>query len=209
MDNGILAQILRNPELCSMGHGQDADTGNLGMGWLYYALARVYRPDHVVCIGSWRGFVPLMFAQGMHDNGRGRVTFIDPGMVDDHWHDPGAVQAWFGGYGTTNIDHYCMTTQEFVDTEAYAGIQSVDILFIDGMHTCEQARIDHRSFAPLMSANSIALFHDSVSNGESRIYGEPYAYTVHKYIDQLRLDPDLQILDLPFENGLTLVRRIG
>ena len=209
MDNGILAQILRNPELCTMGHGQDADTGNLGMGWLYYALARMYRPNHVVCIGSWRGFVPLMFAQGLHDNGHGRVTFIDPGMVDDHWHDPGRVKAWFQGYGTTCIDHYCMTTQEFVDTEAYAEIQSVDILFVDGMHTCEQAQIDHQSFLPLMNTNSIALFHDSVSDRESRIYGQPYGYTVYQYMDQLRQNPNLQVLDLPFENGLTMVRQKG
>ena len=96
MNSNWIEQIVSNPDLMWMGHGQTVPDRNLGMGWLYYSLARMYRPQHVVCIGSWRGFAPMMFARGMLDNlSDGRVTFIDPSMADGHWSDPESVRAWF------------------------------------------------------------------------------------------------------------------
>ena len=112
MNNAWLEQIVTNPELMSMGHGQRVEDKNLGMGWMYYALARMYRPVTVVCIGSWRGFVPMMFARGIQDNAHaGTVHFVDPGMVDDHWQSPERVSEWFDHYGVNNITHHKKTTR--------------------------------------------------------------------------------------------------
>ena len=211
MDNKWLEQIISNPEMLKMGHGQTAQDRNLGMGWLYYALARMYRPAKVVGIGSWRGFAPMMFARGMIDNAQpGHVTFIDPGMVDQHWSDPVQVQSWFEQYSVPNIKHYCVTTQEFVLTEAYRDLTDIDILFVDGYHSHEQAKFDHEAFADKMSAKSIALFHDSMSRFNSPVYGKDrkYEYSVCDYITELKQRSDLQVMDLPFENGLTLVRKV-
>ena len=57
-----ISEILASPALRTMGHGQRAEDGNLGLGWMYYALARVLRPALAVVIGSYRGFVPLILA---------------------------------------------------------------------------------------------------------------------------------------------------
>ena len=38
-----IADLFRHPELLRMGHDQRSEDLNLGLGWLYYGLARVQR----------------------------------------------------------------------------------------------------------------------------------------------------------------------
>jgi predicted O-methyltransferase YrrM len=196
-----------------MGHCQELDKLNLGMGWLYYGLVRLLHPGKIVVIGSWRGFAPLVFAKGLLDNAEGgRVWFIDPSLVDDFWKEPVKVQAHFASFGVNNIQHFLMTTQEFVLTDAYRELEDIGIIFVDGLHTAEQARFDYESFVHKLSANGIALFHDSMTVSKPTwLYGEENVYErrIPDFIDQLKQKPDLQILDLPFAKGLTLVRKIA
>jgi hypothetical protein len=55
-----IAELLTQPDMLEMGHLQRKEDLNLGMGWLYYALARMLRPKLAVVIGSYRGFVPIV-----------------------------------------------------------------------------------------------------------------------------------------------------
>jgi predicted O-methyltransferase YrrM len=205
-----IARLFEDPAMLRMGHCQRAEDRNLGMGWVYYALGRLLRPARVVVIGSYRGFVPLVFGKALSDNGAdGAVWFIEPSLVDDFWRERGRVAAHFAAYGVTNIRHFPMTTQDFVGTEEYRTLEVVDLLHIDGWHTEEQAEFDFNAFAPKLTANSIALFHDSVAMEVSQVYGADRAYTctVRRFIDRLKRRLDFQVLDLPIGPGLTLVRR--
>jgi predicted O-methyltransferase YrrM len=205
-----IAQLFRDPDMLRMGHGQRAEDRNLGLGWVYYALARLLRPARVVVIGSYRGFAPLVFGKALHDNGRdGSVWFIDPSLVDDFWKQPRATAAHFAGFGVTNIRHFLMTTQDFVGTEDYRALGPVDLVHIDGLHTEEQAEFDFNAFAPKLMPGSIALFHDSVAMRVSPVYGPDRVYTctVRRFMDRLKQRPEFQVFDLPFGPGLTLVRR--
>src|SRR3954451_9365724 len=140
------------PELLLMGHGQTVADENLGLGWIYYGLARVIRPTIAIVIGSYRGFVPLVIGKALSDNGDGaRVIFIDPSMVDDFWKTPQDVQAHFARFEVTNVEHHLMTTEEFVKTDAYASLGSVGMLFIDGYHSEKAARFDYESFERLLA----------------------------------------------------------
>src|SRR4051812_50120432 len=65
----FVAQALAEAEPMS----QNTSDGNLGFGWVYYALVRNLRPDFVVAIGSRRGFMPFCAARGARDNGHGQV----------------------------------------------------------------------------------------------------------------------------------------
>lgn len=209
MDEWI-ARLFTNPEMLRMGHCQRAEDRNLGMGWIYYALARLIRPARVVVIGSYRGFTPLVFGKAVADNGGdGRVWFIDPSLADDFWSDPGSVAAHFAAYGVTNVRHFRMTTQEFAASEHYGALGPVDLLHVDGWHTEEQAEFDYNTFAPKLGAAAVTLFHDSVEMDVSPMYGADRAYvcTVRRFIDRLKRRPDLQVLDLPMGPGLTLVRK--
>jgi predicted O-methyltransferase YrrM len=172
-------------------------------------LTRLIRPSCVVVIGSYRGFSPLVFGKAQADNAEnGTVCFIDPSLVDDFWKEEVEVQKHFKANGVTNIQHHLATTQEFVETDTYRSLK-VGVVFIDGYHTAEQARIDFEAFEPLVSDNGVLLLHDSTTTSMSRIYGpgREYERDVPIFVDQLKQDANLQVFDLPFDQGLTLVRK--
>ncbi len=205
-----IAELFRDHDLTRMGHAQRVEDLNLGLGWLYYGLARVTRPACAVVIGSYRGFVPMMLGKALADNGgNGQVHFIDPSYVDDFWKDAATVNAHFQHHGLSNIQHYLMTTQEFVASAAYRDLVSPGIVFIDGYHTEEQVRFDYESFRDRLTDEGVTLFHDSSYVKPSRMYGPDriYTRTVRNFIDVLKQDPALQVFDLPFGDGVTLVRR--
>lgn len=191
-----------------MGHCQDAERLDLGMGWLYYGWARLIRPRRVVVIGSYRGFVPLVLGKALHDNGDGGdVWFIDPSLVDDFW--KGDVAAHFARFGVTNVRHFLQTTQEFTASDANREMGAIGIAFIDGYHTAEQAQIDFEALAPHVPSSGLVLLHDSIEVGTVNIYGPDRRYerTVRHFVDRLRGNAEWQILDLPYAKGLTVARR--
>jgi len=205
----FIARLFADPDLLRMGHAQRADDRNLGLGWLYYAFARVIRPKTAVVIGSWRGFVPAIIGKALADNSEGgEVVFIDPSLVDDFWSDAARVDQHFAGLGAPNVRHWRMTTQEFVAGAGYRALDEVGILMVDGHHTAEQARFDYLSFLPKLGAEAIVLFHDSVRRFQSPIYGKDrlYEHTVCLLMDRLRGTPGIEVLSLPFDGGLTVVR---
>jgi predicted O-methyltransferase YrrM len=163
-------------------------------------------------IGSYRGFVPLVLGKALADNlENGQVYFIDPSLVDGFWKDPQAVAKHFAGLGVTNIRHFRMTTQEFVQTDTYRSLASVGMVFVDGYHSEEQARFDYEAFRDRLAPNGVMLFHDSVRVRTSRMYGADrlYEHRVKCLMDSLKQDARLQVFDLPCFDGVTLVRRAG
>ena len=201
--------LFENPDMLKMGHLQRRDDSNLGLGWLYYALARILRHPRAVVIGSWRGFVPLLIARGLADNLEGgRVLFIDPSLVDNFWQDAEQVKSRFTEFGVDHIDHYQMTTQEFVQTDSYRELDDIGILFIDGLHTYEQAKFDFEAFSDRLADEGIVLFHDTAMRGTSGMSGpKRYHYTVHKFVGELETQGDFEVFNLPFDSGITLVKR--
>lgn len=195
--------------MAMMGHGQSVADSNLGLGWIYYALARATRPRTCVVIGSYRGFVPLVLGKALQDNGGGEVDFIDPSLVDAFWTKPKCVDEHFRSFGVSNIRHHLATTQEFVCSPAFLALEEVGLLYVDGLHTAEQAQFDLEAFEPKLSESATILFHDSVRERVSRIYGidKPYTHTVYRYMAKLREDERYEVFTMPQADGLTLVKR--
>ena len=209
---GWIARLYEHPGLLRMGHNQRAEDLNLGLGWLYYALGRLLHPGTAVVIGSYRGFVPLVIAKALADNVEaGEVVFIDPSMLDDFWKDADGVRDYLASFGVGNVRHFPMTTQEFVETEDYRQLGELGLVFIDGYHSEEQARFDYRSFEKLLAPRGLVLFHDSMTERRSDMYGAHRAYDIRvkDLLDELKDDPSLQLFDLPFGTGLTLLRKVG
>ncbi len=207
-----ITRLFGSPELRRMGHNQRPEDLNLGLGWLYYGFARLIRPTRAVIIGSWRGFVPLVIARACHDNvEKCDVNFIDPSLADDFWKDAAATRAHFRSFGLDNVRHHLHTTQEFVTTPEYQSLTDINLLFVDGYHTAAQARFDYQAFADRLAPRAIVFFHDSMILRKSGIYGpdQRYDVDVKYFMDELRQDPGLQLLDLPFGTGLTVMRRVG
>ncbi len=204
-----LRELFADPEMLRMGHAQRLADHNLGLGWIYYAFGRLIRPARAVVVGSYRGFVPSVIAKSLQDNMEGgEVWFIDPSLVDDFWKVPARVTETFQRLGTPNVRHYPHTTQEFVATEAYAGLSGVGLVMIDGYHSAEQARFDYLAFVDKLSADAIVLFHDSTQQRTSSFYGDDrkYEHTVCLLMERLTRTPGLEVFTLPFASGLTLVK---
>jgi predicted O-methyltransferase YrrM len=207
-----LTRLFEFPDLARMGHLQRMEDLNLGLGWIYYGLARIIRPKKVVVIGSYRGFVPLVLGKALADNlDGGRVIFIDPSFVDDFWKDAEAVRAHFARFDVTNVQHFLMTTQQFAHSEEYRSLHDLGMVFVDGYHSEEQARFDYETFEGLLGPGGVVLFHDTANSRMSRMYGRERAYrhSVRSLIEQLKQDTRLQVFDLPFGQGVTLVRKVG
>ncbi|WP_366845960.1 class I SAM-dependent methyltransferase [Sphingorhabdus sp. EL138] len=211
MDRGWLESFLGCPDFQGMGHGQSLSDLNLGLGWVYYGLCRALRPQRIVCIGSYRGFVPILFARALKDNSDdGHVLFIDPSFVDDFWKDQAEVWSHFDKFDAGEIEHHCLTTQKFVASQHFANLGSIDFLFIDGFHSAEQVRFDHEAFIPKLSPRHLVFFHDSLSNNLSTLYGEDkqYNFSVFEYVDELKASGRYQVLDVNVEHGLSIVRSV-
>ena len=207
-----VAHLLECPDLQRMGHHQRVEDQNLGLGWLYYAFGRILRSRLAVVIGSWRGFAPIMIAKALQDNlESGEVIFIDPSLADDFWKDATRVKDYFRGYGVANIRHFPMTTQQFIATGDYRALGKLGLVFIDGLHTAEQASFDYDAFSGLLEPRGLVMFHDSMIVRPDKVYGSEKAYgmSVKLFVDRLKQDPSLQLLDLPFgHTGLTLLRKL-
>lgn len=207
-----ITKLFACPELTQMGHLQTVEDANLGLGWVYYGLARIIRPKKVIVIGSYRGFVPLVLGKALADNlDGGEVIFLDPSLVDTFWKEPKAVREHFAHFEVTNIQHFRMTTQQFAESDEFHRLPELGMVFIDGYHSEEQVRFDYRTFEGLLSPNGVVLLHDSTRCEISEIYGPDRAYErrVKCFVDELKLDPRLQVLDLPFDSGVTLVRKLN
>jgi predicted O-methyltransferase YrrM len=141
----------------------------------------------------------------------GTVYFVDPSLVDDYWKDSDRVQRRFEDLGVGNVRHFLMTTQQFVETDEYRGLGQVQIVFIDGYHTEEQARYDYEALEHLVPPEGVILLHDSVRVATARLYGDgrEYQRQVKYFVDKLKQDPRLQVFDFPYAEGLTLVRKTG
>lgn len=205
----FIRRLFSDPQMLRMGHAQRGPDLNLGLGWIYYGLARVIRPQVAVVIGSYRGFVPAVLGRALADNGEhGKVLFIDPSLADDFWQDPAGVQAHFEALGVGNVHHYLQRTQDFVATADYAALGTVGLVMVDGYHTAEQARFDYLAFLPKLSADGAVIFHDTLRERTSTFYGteRAYGHTVCRLIDRLRSVSGVEVLSLPFGAGATLVR---
>jgi len=206
-----IARLFQDEQLLRMGHHQRKSDLNLGLGWIYYGLARSMRPKTIVVIGSYRGFAPLVFGKALLDNEEGgEVVFIDPSLVDDFWTDAAAVRAYFARHQVTNIRHFLMTTQDFTRSSSYGELAPVGMVFVDGYHSEEQARFDFEAFEEQLSPGGVALFHDTADQRVSKMYGpgRTYQRTVKAYVDSLKDNPGLQVLDVPFGDGVTIVRKV-
>ena len=119
--------------------------GNLGFGYLYYSFARILRPKHVLVIGSGHGFSPVVFARALYENGRGRVTFVDPSFAfgrntwlptnQGNWDRPKDVRRRLKPFDVHRIvTHYKLLNNQFFPAYHKLGLPPVDLALVDGNH---------------------------------------------------------------------------
>jgi predicted O-methyltransferase YrrM len=186
-----------------MGQLVDKKSSNIGFGYLYYGLTRVYRPETVVCIGSYRGFAPVCFALGLVDNQKGMCHFIDPGKVNGYWHDSETAPNLTELFALHDRwRHLPKTSQQAIAAGDVAG--PVDILLIDGDHSYKGVKYDFEHWGSLVRAGGLILLHDSARAGKGFTRWE-----VKKFLEtEVYREPGYEALTLPFAAGLTILRKL-
>jgi predicted O-methyltransferase YrrM len=186
-----------------MGQMTDERTCNLGFGYLYYGLTRIYQPEVIVCIGSYRGFAPVCFAVGLVDNAKGMCYFIDPGKVDRYWHKPENVaqlERMFGLCG--RWQHVRKTSQRVIAEGDIHG--PIDLLLIDGDHSYAGVKFDFEHFGRQVRPGGLILLHDSITEGKGFTSWEVKKFLLAEVYGRAQYET----FTLPYAAGLTLVRKL-
>jgi len=214
LNASLIGEILRRAK--PLGHHEDAATLNLGFGFLYYGLVRTLRPKHVVVIGSGFGFSVVCLALGLKDNGRGRLSFVDPsysflkdGLLHtvggtDQWNEPERVRAHYARFGVESwVRHYKMTSAEFFARYTQHNLPEIDVAFIDGNHSYEDVRHDFLASLRHAHRDTYLLLHDS------NIYMRELVRHagVKRWLKRVGADRKaFEIVDFPFASGVAIVR---
>lgn len=208
-NNGI-KRLIRSYARGDVWHNQEKTTGNLGYGWIHYALIRNFKPKNILCVGSKYGFIPAVCATGCRDNKYGKVDFVDASMdmnevnkvAGNHW---GGVGFWkkcdpkkyFGKFELQNfIDLYVLTTENFA--KKYSK-KTYDYIHIDGDHSYKGVKLDFDLFWPKLNKGGFMAFHDIASpDKDGNVYGTRDFWTElkkkYKVTFEFNKDPGLGII---------------
>lgn len=150
----------------SEGHKIDKESGNLGYGFIHYALIRNLRPKRVLCIGSTRGFIPSICALACKDNKKGSVDFVDAGYGKNHpksWAGDGFwkredVKKHFSLLGIGDwLEVHVMTSKNFAQKYPQ---RRYGYIYIDGDHSYRGVKLDYQLFWPRLKKGGFMVFHD-------------------------------------------------
>lgn len=210
----LLGEILTHAR--PLGHREDAQTLNLGFGFLYYGLVRALRPRHVVVIGSGFGFSVICLALALKDNGTGSLSFVDPSYsVLRHgplqtvggtaqWDDPERVRQHFERFGVgPQVTHFRLTSAAFFGAYEDRNLGAIDLAFIDGNHSFVDVRHDFIECCRHARRNSCLLLHDT-----NLYLREMVRHAgVKRWLKVVKRDVDcFEVVDFPFSSGVALVR---
>lgn len=180
-------------------------TGDLGLGFIYYAMVRIFKPKNVVVIGSYRGYSVICFALGLAHNGIGVVHFIDSSEVDDFWKDKKRAEEHFSRFGVKRyIRLYNETTETCLKKLSIfsSGEPFIDILFIDGDHSLRGVSFDYFKFGALVKKGGFICLHDSFVGGMGKS-----AWQVAEFLSSLHIDL-YESLTIETAKGLTIIKKL-
>ncbi len=190
------------------GHQTDGATGNLGYGFLHYALILNLKPERILCIGSRKGFIPAICALACQENGKGTVDFVDAGYGlenTNHW----SGIAWWkrvnpqkhfsfldvNQYITTHI----MTTREF----ALKYKHDYQYIYVDGNHSYKGVKTDYKLFWPKLDRGGFMVFHDVIVKKTPELGN----FGVWKFWQELENTNKVTFIE-PEHSGLGILQKI-
>jgi len=214
LSTNLLKDILKVAK--PFGHNEKTRELNIGFGFMYYGIVRALRPDHVLVIGSGYGFSVVCLALGLKDNGRGRLSFVDPAYSllkngplmtvggRGVWTDESHVKAHFGHFGVENlVTHYKMRSDEFFPSFQDLKLPPINLAFIDGSHAYKDVKYDFIKVLEQSHKNTYIFLHDT------NIYLRELVKHagVKKWLKFVkREEASFEVIDFPFSSGVALVR---
>jgi|GEM_PF-297091 len=199
-----------------LGHREKKEPLNLGFGFVYYGLGRALRPKHVVVIGSGYGFSVVCLALACKDNGKGKVSFVDPGFAwfregpfktlggTGMWRKADQVLNHFGLFGVENqVSHFRLTSRDFFLSYTLYGLPAIDLGFIDGNHSFNHVREDFLALCSYSRPGAYLFLHDTHLPIRERLRHSG----VKRWLKVVKDNPQLfEVIDFPFSSGVALIR---
>ncbi len=208
VNNGVTKQIIDYYNGDS-GHQTNRVSGDLGFGYIHYALIKNCKPDHVLCVVSRKGYIPAICALACKDNKKGHVDFVDAGYDQDdknHWSGIGwwkkikpeehysflGVNTWLTSYITTTLDY-----------EKLHPKKKYQYIYIDGDHSYEGIKLDYTLFWPKLTKYGFMVWHD-VAVKYTKDLG---SFGVWKFWNELKTKQKI-LFPYPKESGLGIIQKI-
>lgn len=189
-------------------HNIDSSTGNLGYGWLHYAIIRNLKPKNILCIGSRYGYIPAICATACRDNGLGVVDFVDASLdytKNDH-HHWGGMGVWkkinpnnyFKPFNVADYIRLHVETSKSFEKKHHTN--RWQYIYIDGDHSYVGARSDFKLFWPQLDPGGFFMLHDiyTKSSGSEKC-GVPRLWKEIKVSQSS--------FEFPGENGLGMIQK--
>lgn len=154
----------RSGLLTSKLHELTEQSGVGDSAYLLYALVKAAKPEVVVEIGSARGRSSCFMGMALKQNGSGKLYAIDP-HTQTAWNDDNSVDTYdilkgnIASLGLTDVVEILRATSSEV---ARDWNRNIDILFIDGDHSYEGAKLDWDLFSPFVKPFGSVVFHDTL-----------------------------------------------
>ncbi len=190
------------------GQGAKGNTGYLGLGLVHYALVTALKPKRILCIGSKKGYIPIILALACKETGVGHVDFVDAGYgKNDTLHHWGGVGIWknidpkkyfsFLDSGT-RITLYVMSTHEFIKKYNHR----YQYIYVDGDHSYQGVKDDFNFTWSRLDPGGVMLFHDVKPK---RMLGQP-TYGVWKFWQELRTSSRISLTNVG--TGLGMLQKM-
>ena len=210
LTNNDLSQKIINIYDGYKGQNTNINKSFIGFGLIHYSLIRNIRAKNILCIGSRKGFIPVILALACKDNHYGKVYFVDAGYdkneSDKHWsgigfwkdNDP---KKHFDKVGVEKyIDTFVMTSNEY---KSKFNTKQYDYIYIDGDHSYKGVKLDYNLFWPKLNKNGFMVFHDVIAKG----YLDKGLFGVHRFWNEIKNNHSV-VFPFPKDSGLGILQKI-
>jgi predicted O-methyltransferase YrrM len=146
-----------NYKLKNNGRGKDHPR----YGRFVYALARHYRPEYIVEVGTFAGGTAVGFANAINENGRGKLICVDQDSYSNGTF-PQVVKRNLVrvGFPESKLQLCCGDSKQWLPKLAETMKKKAGIVLVDGDHTYEGALADLTNAVPLVKPGGFILVHD-------------------------------------------------
>ncbi len=184
-----------NYELKKKGRGKDHPR----YGRFVYALARHYRPEHIVEVGTFAGGTAVGFATAINENGHGKLYCVDQDSYSNGTF-PAVVKRNLAriGFSESKLQLCCGDSKEWLPKLTATLKEQVDIVLIDGDHTYEGAMIDLKNAVPLVKPGGFILVHDVDRNRRMDEATAEHPHPVYEAFHRVAADQQLNWCILKF-----------
>ena len=153
-----------------------------GAGSLLYSLVRLYQPDVILEIGTFKGYSAICLAQALKDNKKGILITIDPVQQ-------GIVHQAMKQSGLRRRIRYLVGTSFGIIP--FLNLPKLDIVFIDGNHSYKHCLEDFNLVKNLVVPGGLIVFHDTVALPGPK-----------KVIIEIKEESEFEVVTLPTITGI-------